>query len=218
MKKRMTFFLVALLAIPFLVQTSSAGVVLGYPDFTAEGNVSFDSSTGLLTSIQTPIALSNDGVNFIPLVSGNLSFSGLLSSFSSNGTTVSGYFTENPSVNPDFSLTASDGTNNYSIYGELRFLNIVGVIGSTIGTAESIIDITSISSNLAPYFEKSAGMLSLYFNVSPTFSSTTFQNSFSGSAKTDVATVPEPGTIIFLGIGMVGLACWGRKRTRRESL
>jgi len=214
MRKSIVSLVVALLAIPMLSATSSASLVLKYPDISSEGSISFDSSTGLLSSSQTPLTITYDGVNFNHFVSGSLTFTAQLSSYSSNGTTVTGYF-GNSSAYPDFSLTAFDGTENYWIYGEFDTLKVEGLIGNTLGTAESLINITSISPNLEPFFDGRAGMLSLYFNISPIFSANTFLNNFSGAAKTDVASVPEPGTMLLLGVGLVGLACVGRKRARR---
>lgn len=215
MKKWSYGILIAFFVLCLTAGISTAGVVLGLPDFTTVGSVSYNSGTGILTSTQTPLALTYDGINFINLISGTTTFSAQFSSASSAGGLVTGYFNSNNSAVPDFSLAAYDGTNNYLLEGNFDFLKVVGYIGTNTGIAEAMISLTNISPNLTQYFDGRAGLLSLQFNIVPAFSSASFTSNFSGSAKTDIASVPEPGTMMLVGMGLVGLAYLGRRRSKQ---
>lgn len=180
--------------------------------YTTQG-IHFNADIGFAVSAKA-LAITYDGINFIPLVNGTVDFHASFIGSSSESGVVTGKFTGVGGSLPDLIVAENGvlllGTNYWD-------RKIVADFGASSASTDS--RYTVVSGSLASYYSQSdwigANFGSLV-NVGPSFSSTSFSNNFDGDIFGAIApVVPEPSAITLFCLGSVILARNARQANNR---
>jgi len=230
MKKVSAVLVVALMAM-FVICGSAKALVIGLPDVAYDttatnsagdlgSGLSYLASSGLLSveGIALSITRSGGTTNLLDTV---IEYGAKLISTNVSGPLVKGNF-GTAALSPDL-MIYQDVNQDFDrdlgepifLSGDFHWLNVVGITGMNTGFGEAIFG--NLAGLWAPEFlavNPDAGMVNLYFNLSPGFSSTMYTSNFSGEAKGDIAppVVPEPASMLLLGTGLLGLIGFGKRK------
>ena len=203
-----------LIIIFFMAGKSSAtliGLDLIVPDITSisTGAYSYNAKTNLFSLTATRFIITFDGINFIPITGGSYLAKFYVNESGNFAGGVRGY---------DFVISGSFsyGGKNYSgtlIAGEVTNFGWLDIPGPF-----AIFDFSfNFKDGALKDFYGSAGG-GVFTSESSTFTGN-WNKSHSGKmVKYDTApapAVPEPNTILLFGLGIFGIAVFGRKRFRR---
>jgi hypothetical protein len=158
------------------------------------------------------ISITFDGVNFIPLVDGTVDLHAAFIDSSVSDGVVTGHFTGVGGPMPDLIVADATGILLGTNYYNRR---IRGVFGATEGTTDS--GFLVVSGSLAPFYSQTQGNGSndgFLFDIAPSFSANTFAGDFDGHIAGVISPVPEPSTTMLLGIGILGVVGYARRRSR----
>lgn len=218
MKKFNFLAILVILSLVLLSMAGSAhatliGIDLGLPDITSNsvGSYQYDSGSKLFTSTAQALTITFDGTTLIPITNGSYSvqfyvnssgnfFGGVPGSdlvisgtFTYNGTTYSGPLLTGEVTN--FGWLNIPGTK-YALF-DFTFVNTGGLLQSFFGGS---------GNNGGDIFSSEISNFTGNWNVS-----------HSGmKVKHDTAAaVPEPSTILLFGLGIAGLAIFGRRKIRK---
>lgn len=226
MKRSTKFFAAAAVAFGLLAGSATTGsaITISTPDvsfdssqgagqnlFTTQG-VHFDSASGYLAVSAKATSISYDGVTSAPLTGGTVDYRVLLTSTSSDSSVVSASFGTDGVAGDDLIVRDSSGLLLSGNFLRYDISSIYSALPDQ-GYGDAVFEVTGGS--LASYYTNAlnqGGIVHIQFNITPSFSATTFENDFNGSVKGDIAPVPEPSTLLLLGSGLVGAGFWFRRR------
>jgi hypothetical protein len=204
---------------------NAAALIIGFPDisfdssqgpgqntFTSGAGVFFDAGTQFLSVSAKALSITFNGLTSTALVNGTVDYQVKLVSASSSGGLVTGNFGTNMIAGSDLIVTDNTGT---LLTGDFLSYTLNGILNTNIGAGQARFSVTGGS--LAPQFTVgTGGMVHLEFNMTPAFTAGSFASNFSGQVKGDIGPVPEPGTLLLIGSGLVGIAVGNRRRTRQK--
>jgi len=183
------------------------GVDLGLPDILSDstGTYSYNHTTGLFSSTAQALNITFDGISSIPITSGSYSVgfyvnnSGIFTGgIVGNDLVISGTFTYN-----------STTYNGVLVQGEVTNFGFADF--SDLAIFDFTFNVTGGA--LAGFFGPTGG--DIFLSEINNFTGEFDVDSSGEKAKHDTTPVPEPGTMMLLGSGLVGLAGWGRKKFRK---
>ena len=210
--KKLCLVLVLSLAVMFLM-TSNASAILYLPDleFNNTGVAAYDATTEKLTVTGTPMNITFDGVTKFAIDTTEPMSVDFFAEYVSGGFSP-WIFTGDSSIAPDITITgelvsppsgfANSGT---LITGNISGLEYNDAIGS-LGLITGAFDITG--GDLYPYYAGTgyqgqyAILLEFTGGVAPTDPNSDWS---SAGAKGDISPVPEPSSMLLLGMGLFGL-------------
>jgi hypothetical protein len=200
---------ISLLSI-FLMPCSSTATLIGLdlivPDITSNstGKYSYDAGTNLFSSTATPFIITFDGINFTPITGGSYSAKFYVDESGNFAGGVGGY---DLIISGFFSYGGKDYSGTL-IAGEVTnfgWLNIPGPY--------AIFDFSfdATGGTLIDFYGGGKGG-DVLTSESSTFTGN-WNKSHSGTkVKHDTAPLPEPDTILLFGLGIVGIAVFGRRK------
>lgn len=211
--KRITKIILLCAIAVFLTAGSASAALIGIdlqlPDIYSDstGTYSYNSATDLFSIVAKALTITFDGVTTIPITLGSYSAQFLVDSSGNFSSGVSG---DDLSISGTFTY----GSTTYSgvlLTGEITNFGWLDVPGPY-----AFFDYT---------FNVTGGSLASYFGSMGGSFTSAETSTFNGlwdadhagntKVKTDTASVPEPGTLLLLGSGLVGLAFYGRFRRRK---
>jgi hypothetical protein len=208
----LSILLILILLMPVAAGATLIGVDLGLPDITSDstGSYQYNSGSKLFTSTAQALNITFDGATSIPITNGSYSVKFHVDH--------SGNFTGGVLGN-DLIISGTFTYNNITYSGVLLTGEVTNFGWQNIpGTKYALFDFT---------FDSTGGALQGFYagsgNNGADISSSENSNftgnwnlSHSGTkVKHDTTAVPEPSTILLFGLGIAGLAVFGRKRFRR---
>ena len=206
----LSILLIFILLMPVGADATLIGVDIALPDIysNSTGTYNYNSSTDLFTCTAQASTITFDGTTLIPITNGSYSiqfhvdssgnFSGGVSDL-----TISGSFTYN-GINYSGVLLTGEVTN-------FGWQNIPG-------TKYALFDLTfdSTGGALQGFYAGSGNKgVDIFSSEISNFTGDWNTNHSGKKVKHDTAPVPEPTTIFLFGLGIVGIAVFGRKRFRR---
>jgi hypothetical protein len=209
--KLLLITLVSLLSI-FLMPVGSKATLIGVnltlPDIysNSTGTYNYDSATDLFTCTATALTITFDGTTSIPITIGSYSLQ----------------------FHVDNSGNFSGGVSTYDlvISGTFTYNNIVysGVLLTGEVTNFGWQDIPGPYAHFDLTFDVTGGLLASYYGGSGGDFFSSEKSDFTGNwdvshngtkVKHDTAPVPEPTTILLFGLGIAGIAVFGRRKFRK---
>lgn len=180
------------------------GIHLGVPDIFSDstGTYSYDSGTQLMTYTAKAITITFDGVNLIPITGGGYSAQFKVDNA---GNFVSGVSGDDLTISGSFTYNSIPYSGNL-LTGEITDF---GWETGTYALFDYYIDVQGGA--LASYFGSTAGDVASAENHNFTGN---WQANHSGSkVKHDTAgLIPEPSSMLLLGMGILGLFGLGKRR------
>lgn len=197
-----------------LVLALVAGSAQAIPTLYFDGNVKFDSGTGILGI--SSVLTATDDISPMPTLAGSKL---KLSATYLNVTTPRPYLTIRHFNNGQMSVI--DGSANTLLQGNFSKLVVKIINGRDSGLLTGTFN--AISGSLANEF-KPGNLITLGFNLtqsSSTFdnrgTSTAFQDRIDGQIRGQNVSVPEPGILALLALGVVLIGFAGKQmRTGRQ--
>ena len=213
--KKFSFLATLLIILLGMAGSSSAtliGVELALPDIysNSTGVYSYNSASDLLTCTAQASTITFNGTTLIPITGGSYS---LQFKVDSSGSFLNGVSADDLIIRGTFTY----GSTTYT--GDLLTGEVTNFGWQSIpGTKYALFDLT---------FDARGGVLKDFYAGSGNKGGDIFTSeisNFTGNwnvnhsgtkVKHDTAPVPEPATILLFGLGMVGIAVFGRRRFRR---
>jgi hypothetical protein len=207
---------ISLLSIFLMPGSSTAtliGVDLALPDIysNSTGTYNYNAATDLFTCTAQASTITFDGTTLIPITIGNYSVQFHVDS--------SGNFSGGVDGIDDLTISGTFTYNNVTYSGVLLTGEVTNFGWQNIpGTKYALFDLT---------FDATGGVLQELYAGSGNKGADIFSSEISNfkgnwnvnhsgsKVKHDTAPVPEPATILLFGLGIVGIAIFGRKRFRR---
>ena len=178
------------------------------PTFYFDGDFSFDSTTGLLT-VDAVIDGTEDLTYGSDLIGSSFSLVTQLTSVADNGSTIESTFASDMDGLLDFSIVDSSTS---VLAGDVDEFVMLGRTGRDAGILEGFLDATS--GVLSSEFLEEASLFALELNLTTVFAANMFDSNFSGDIDGQLvgtpASVPEPGSIFLIALGLLGLATRAR--------
>jgi len=226
MKKKLVLIAAALAFILSAGMAQKAeAITLGLPDinfdtqFLTGGGLNYSAATGDLTVSGAIMGIKwQDGSITAP--GGTVTYSMSLTSVNTNPYVTTGNFGTMGTMGPDLSIV--DGSGTTLLTGDFHTASITGVNGTNTGSGTAYFYVTGgtlQSQFTSPCFGNPlcGGMVNLNFNLTSTFGSSMFSYDFSGQTKGDIAPVPEPGTLLLLGSGLLAARIASRKLRKNKA-
>jgi hypothetical protein len=203
--------LVSLLSI-FLMPVGSKATLIGVnltlPDIysNSTGTYNYDSTTDLFTCTATALTITFDGTTSIPITIGSYSLQFHVDSSGNFSGGVPGY---------DLEIWGFF-TYNGRIYNGLLLAGEVTNFGwQDVPGPYALFDFTFdvTGGELAPYFGGLGG--DFFSSEKSNFTGDWYVSHNGTKVKHDTAPVPEPATLLLFGLGIAGIAIFGRKKLRK---
>jgi len=189
------------------------GIDLALPDIysNSTGTYSYDSATGLFTCTAQASTITFNGTTLIPITNGSYSVQ-----FHVDG---SGNFSGGVDGIDDLTISGSFTYNGINYSGVLLTGEVTNFGWQNIpGTKYALFDLTfdSTGGALQGFYAGSENKGGDIFSSEISNFTGNWDTNHSGTkVKHDTAPVPEPTTILLFGLGIVGIAVFGRRRFRR---
>lgn len=189
-----------------LVLALIAGSAQAIPTLYFNGTISFNFSTNIL-GVNSDLTATDD-ISPIPNWSGGKL---TLSATYLNTTTPFPYLTVNHFGNGN--MTVTDGSANTLLQGNFSELLVNNIIGQDGGVLKGTFN--AISGSLASEF-KPGNLFSLGFNMNPSNDQNVVSGNINGHMSGQDVSVPEPGILALLVLGVVLIGFAGKQMGRSK--
>ena len=197
---------------PVAAGATLIGVDLALPDIfsNSTGTYNYNSATHLFTCTAQASTITFDGTTLIPITGGSYSLQFYVNSSGNFSVGVSG---------ADLTISGTFTYNNNTYSGVLLTGEVTNFGWQNLpGTKYAFFDLTfdSTGGALQGFYAGSGNKGGDIFSSEISNFTGNWDKNHSGTkVKHDTAPVPEPTTILLFGLGIVGIAVFGRKRFRR---
>jgi hypothetical protein len=204
--------LMIILLIAGSARATLIGVDLGLPDIISNstGSYQYNSGTQLFTSTAQALAITFDGTTVIPITNGSYSVQFYVDNSGNFLHGVTGY-------DSTISGTFTYGTKTYSgtlIEGEVTNFGWQNIPGYKYAFFDFSFDFKDGALN--DFYAASGNKGGDIFTSESSNFTGNWNGDHSGTkVKYDTAPVPEPTTILLFGLGIVGIAIFGRRRIKK---
>jgi hypothetical protein len=209
----LSILLIFILLMPVGADATLIGVDIGLPDIysNSTGTYNYNSTTHLFTCTATASTITFDGTTSIPITGGSYSVQFYVDS--------SGNFSGGVVSGSDLTISGAFTYNNINYSGVLLTGEVTNFGWQNIPlTKYALFDLTFDSKGgaLQGFYAASGNKgVDIFSSEISNFTGNWNVNHSGSKVKHDTAPVPEPATILLFGLGIVGIALFGRKRFRR---